>query len=66
MNMQNINTTNYAIKLITTNKKRAISGSFLFCSESYIFLLNIDDRRVEVNKRNLKTVNKSFLERLED
>ena len=66
MNMQNINTTNYAIKLITTNKKGAISGSFLFCPESCIFLLNIDDWRVEVNKRNLKTVNKSFLERLED
>ena len=64
MNMQNINTTNYAIKLIITIKKSQ-RWLFLFCPESYIFLLNIDDRRVEVNKRNLKIANKSFFGRME-
>ena len=64
MNMQNINTTNYAIKLIITIKKSQ-RWLFLFCPESYIFLLNIDDWRVEVNKRNLKIANKSFFGRME-
>ena len=64
MNMQNINTTNYAIKLIITIKKSQ-RWLFLFCPESYIFLLNIDDWRLEVNKRNLKIANKSFFGRME-
>ena len=49
-----------AIKLIIANKKEPEMALFLFCPKSHIFLLNIDDGRIKVNKRNLEILNKSF------